>query len=223
MHRVVNGQRRFPLLYHSGNEKARHMALKPCRECKAEISTEAKTCPKCGAPNPTGSNTLLNATAPQPNVPSQQRRLGQFQQRAGDPPSRQRATGSGCLGVIVVFAVIVAVAILLDSNKSAPQGCRADWKQCKDNSDLVNNYDERFEAKSACQTSANSMAKFGSPVWPWLSFSTFLKGTDYVKTGVAVLIEPDAQFANGFGAMRHVQVRCTYDLNNKKVIAVNVD
>ena len=29
------------------------MALKPCRECKKKVSTEASTCPSCGAPNPT--------------------------------------------------------------------------------------------------------------------------------------------------------------------------
>lgn len=29
------------------------MALKPCRECKKEVSTEAKTCPHCGKKNPT--------------------------------------------------------------------------------------------------------------------------------------------------------------------------
>ena len=29
------------------------MALKPCRECKKKVSTEATTCPKCGVPNPT--------------------------------------------------------------------------------------------------------------------------------------------------------------------------
>ena len=29
------------------------MALKPCRECKKKVSTEALTCPSCGAPNPT--------------------------------------------------------------------------------------------------------------------------------------------------------------------------
>ncbi len=28
------------------------MTMKPCRECKAEISTEAKACPHCGAKNP---------------------------------------------------------------------------------------------------------------------------------------------------------------------------
>lgn len=29
------------------------MALKPCRECKKEVSTDAKTCPHCGVSNPT--------------------------------------------------------------------------------------------------------------------------------------------------------------------------
>ena len=29
------------------------MALKPCRECKKKVSTEAQTCPNCGVPNPT--------------------------------------------------------------------------------------------------------------------------------------------------------------------------
>jgi hypothetical protein len=29
------------------------MALKPCRECKKKVSTEASTCPNCGVPNPT--------------------------------------------------------------------------------------------------------------------------------------------------------------------------
>ena len=30
-----------------------NMALKPCRECKKKVSTEATTCPNCGVPNPT--------------------------------------------------------------------------------------------------------------------------------------------------------------------------
>lgn len=28
------------------------MALKPCRECKKQVSTQAATCPSCGVPNP---------------------------------------------------------------------------------------------------------------------------------------------------------------------------
>ena len=29
------------------------MALKPCRECRKKVSTEADTCPSCGVPDPT--------------------------------------------------------------------------------------------------------------------------------------------------------------------------
>jgi uncharacterized membrane protein YvbJ len=29
------------------------MPLKPCRECGANVSKEAQTCPHCGAPHPT--------------------------------------------------------------------------------------------------------------------------------------------------------------------------
>lgn len=35
------------------------MALKPCKECKKEISTEAKTCPHCGKKNPTASGLVI--------------------------------------------------------------------------------------------------------------------------------------------------------------------
>ena len=29
------------------------MALKPCKECGKDVSTEANTCPNCGVPKPT--------------------------------------------------------------------------------------------------------------------------------------------------------------------------
>ena len=35
------------------------MALKPCRECKKKVSTEATACPKCGAPHPTTKATKI--------------------------------------------------------------------------------------------------------------------------------------------------------------------
>ena len=35
------------------------MALKPCRECKKKVSTEATVCPSCGVPNPTQKKTTV--------------------------------------------------------------------------------------------------------------------------------------------------------------------
>ena len=37
-----------------------------------------------------------------------------------------------------------------------------------------------------------------------------------------VLVERDAQFQNGFGAMVHSRVECTYDLAGKKVIDIKI-
>jgi hypothetical protein len=34
------------------------MALKPCRECGAQVSTEAEVCPHCGVRSPTASNPI---------------------------------------------------------------------------------------------------------------------------------------------------------------------
>ena len=35
------------------------MALKPCRECKKKVSTEASACPNCGAPKPTSKISII--------------------------------------------------------------------------------------------------------------------------------------------------------------------
>src|SRR5260221_286291 len=40
-------------------EKGVPMAMKACRECKKEISSDAKQCPNCGKKNPTGKTSKL--------------------------------------------------------------------------------------------------------------------------------------------------------------------
>jgi hypothetical protein len=65
------------------------MALKPCRECKEMVSTEAKACPHCGASDPTG-------------VQKQAHQRGAI----------------GCLSILVVIAVVVAIASSGGSNNS---------------------------------------------------------------------------------------------------------
>lgn len=51
------------------------MPLKPCRECKKEVSTEAKTCPHCGASKPTRG------------------------------PFGATSTGTGCVAILIVAVV----------------------------------------------------------------------------------------------------------------------
>jgi len=63
------------------------MALKPCRECGAEISTEATACPRCGADDPTG-----------------------VKKAAAEANQKQMTYGCfGCLGFVVIIVFIAMV------------------------------------------------------------------------------------------------------------------
>jgi hypothetical protein len=107
------------------------------------------------------------------------------------------------------------------------ENCKDDWRKCKDNSDLVNNYSDWVSVQVACQYEVNKEVKYGAPKWPgfWSggSFGNFLPGTDYISTGIAVAIEPDVQIENEYGAMVHSTAYCRYDLNAKAVVDVSVD
>lgn len=167
------------------------MGLKACRECGAQVSTEANVCPHCGVRDPTSAATLQ--------------------------------AQKGCLGVFAV-AVLLAVAGAVFGSSDGPKNsaCTSDWTKCADNAELVNHYSKWSSVQVDCQQAANEQARYGTPDWPWLSFGRFYKGDNYIKSGIAVAIEQDAKFQNGFGAMVHVTVYCTYDLRNQRVTSVNI-
>jgi hypothetical protein len=71
-----------------------------------------------------------------------------------------------------------------------------------------------------CKTEATAKARYGEPEWPSYYFGHFLTGKDFVTSGVAVVVEPDAKFQNGFGAKVDSRVVCRYDLRDKRVIDV---
>ena len=43
------------------------MAMSKCKECNAKVSTLAKSCPKCGAPDPTAKQTTAKKTTKKPS------------------------------------------------------------------------------------------------------------------------------------------------------------
>ncbi len=149
-------------------------------------------------------------------------------------PHCKGGIGKGCL---IISAIILAVAVLASmcapenggpntsSQNAVPeaQSCKNSWAKCRDNEDLVENYSRWVNIQVACKMEANDRAKYGTPEWPWLPFGTYLQGDAYPKTGMAIAIEKDVQFQNGFGAMVHSRVVCGYDLKSEKVVSVEIE
>ena len=173
-----------------------------CPDCKRQVSDQAANCPHCGHP--------IKPTQPLaveiPKTPSKKRH--------------------GCLTALGVFGILAIIGSLLPEEPKGTgphsKGCRDDWTKCADNADLANNYQGWMHVKSECKEAATQQARFGTPEWPWLAFSSFYSGSNYVQSGIVFAIEKDAQFSNAFGAMVHSIVKCEYDLRAGHVVNVEV-
>ena len=131
--------------------------------------------------------------------------------------------GRNALGLLALFILIPAVMHQGNSTTTkSPEpepACASDWTKCANVEDMANNFHGWSRAKVDCEWDANKMAKYGTPEWPWIDFGSFYPGP---VTGKATLIEPDAKFQNGFGAMAHTRVVCEYDFRANKVINITL-
>lgn len=130
----------------------------------------------------------------------------------------------------IFFSIVAAfvLAAIVPKDKSGEREtlnptCVSDWRKCKDNSDLVNNFSNILSIQSACKRAADDQAKYGTPEWPWLAFSSFYQGASYIDTGTVIVIEKKAKFQNIFGAMASATVTCMYDLKSKSIITVEIN
>jgi hypothetical protein len=97
-------------------------------------------------------------------------------------------------------------------------GCADDYKSCKDNADVANNYLEYRNARSACTAALAKSVRFGEPTYrDGRPFMSFLVGDEAVKTGRATLVSRVA-LQNGSGAAENGEQNCEYDLQTKQVI-----
>jgi hypothetical protein len=107
-----------------------------------------------------------------------------------------------------------------------PSTCKANWRSCASDEELAKNWGGGWLARFRCQDAANARAKYGEPKWPSHIFGSYRYWADgktsNLSEGKAILEEPDAQFQNGFGAWEHVDVLCSYDLENDQVNFVTI-
>jgi hypothetical protein len=189
------------------------MPLIKCPACGKDVSTQATSCPNCGHP------LAKSGAVKQGSILEMARRPLRI-------PNGLKST------IVLLFLVAVFASVNSGNQTSNPTTppkpttqedlCRSDWTKCADNERLVNSYSDWSLVQVRCKRAANDSAKYGNPDWPWFPFGTFYKGDNYVTSGIAIAVEPDAQFSNGFGAMVHSKVICTYDLRAKRVADVTV-
>jgi Ca2+/Na+ antiporter len=98
--------------------------------------------------------------------------------------------------------------------------CKKDWRACRTNQQLVDDSGKRIGAALKCENYANKTASFGKIDFPWDSFGSYLKGTDYVTNQIMILIENNAMVKNGFGGEQRMSLRCYFDLKNNRVAYV---
>lgn len=142
----------------------------------------------------------------------------------GRPQSRGRL-GRGAFGLVVLFGIAFVMMARQPSEGTgspAASTCHSDWTECADNRELANNYNNMSDMRFDCETAAKKQARYGTPKFPAYSFGSFLTEPNFKSSGRITLIETDAQFQNGFGAMAHTRVSCLYDLKSKAVEKVDI-
>lgn len=143
-------------------------------------------------------------------------------------PEQMPSRGKGPLVIrsLIGVGLIVAVGEILQalprqpSPPPPPPTCKTDWSKCTDNRDLMDNNKAMGDASYQCKVAAAELARYGTPEFSRVPFSTFYIGSDYITTGIAKLVDKGARFQNGFGAMQHMRVTCTFDLRENKVTDV---
>jgi hypothetical protein len=75
------------------------MALKACRECRRDVSTEAQSCPHCGVPNPAAAGRTTAA-------PDAKSRRYTTQPAVGPP----KPSGGSSLFKLAIIVLLLGVA-----------------------------------------------------------------------------------------------------------------
>lgn len=100
--------------------------------------------------------------------------------------------------------------------------CVTDWTRCGNNEQFINVSDIADDARNDCAAEARKVVRPRDLDLSIVPFSSYMSGTDYVKEGVALLIDPNASIENDFGAEMSVTLECYYSLNEMKVMLVNM-
>lgn len=187
------------------------MALAPCRECGAQVSTEAQTCPHCGVARPAG--------APSPPLPEQPTRA-----------ARSLSQQNGCRRPLVVIGIIVA-ALWLIGSLSGPQKSTTDDAvsvQAKAATDAACMDDLRCIAEKnsvgAAIKCAPLVERLAKNNFEWIDKWYEQKFSHYRwkdrANRIVTFVGDRIKYQNGFGAWTLSIYECDFDTRSNTVLDV---
>lgn len=207
------------------------MALKPCRECGRQVSTEALSCPQCGVPNPTVEPAVPVQATPAPE-------LGEpIEPIALKKPSHvgEYIAGSSVLAVLAFIAVAIGsqsggsqnsgamqqasrvTPVQLDQRaaeqKRLAEAAEKSRKEAECRSDLRCWAEKGTVAASVyCRDQVEKLANYSmkwTDAWYESKFSRYRwSRKDQGGRGIVTYLGDKAQFQNGFGAFQNVIYTC---------------
>lgn len=207
------------------------MALRPCRECGRQVSTEALSCPQCGVPNPTA----------EPSPPVEQVLSSELTPDAKTTPLKKPTSFGEYIAGFMVLGVVFVVAIAIGSQSDAPQNkapatqvsrvvstqsdpreaeqkrlaeaaekarkdaeCRKDLKCWAEKGTVA--------ASVYCRDQIEKLANYSmkwTDAWYEPKFSHYRwSRKDQNGRGIVTYLGDKAQFQNGFGAYQNVIYTC---------------
>lgn len=169
------------------------MALQPCKECKKEISTKAKTCPHCGVKDPgvTTKDVLFGVVI--------------------------------LVAIVFGLIMFFSGGSDSDEDKKTPEEIAEELAACKSDVQCwggkhsvaaitaCKGHIERLAKYSSKWTDGMFEPKFSHLKWA------------NMKEGYVTYIGDKIQFENGFGAMQNHIYECDFDPETKAVLAVRAN
>jgi len=125
------------------------------------------------------------------------------------------------LSAVLALAWVDSGPVTSAAPVAASLTCRDNYTVCASQDQLVENYKRMNEARSDCRREAQKLARYGDAQLPSLPFLSYLTTESSIDTGKISLVENEARYQNGFGAMQHTIVTCIYDLDAREIVEVS--
>jgi hypothetical protein len=190
------------------------MAITKCKECGAQVSDQAATCPHCGVANP-------GTTSPPQSTPFT------VTHSPANPAKRKLSKAEIVGGLAVGIAVIyflartnapepVAPAASVPAAPTAPVACKADDLKCRGDKGI-------FDAATYCIEPIERLSKYSMRWIDGMLETKFDRFAWKDKAGGNITYIGDrVEFQNGFGAYARMTYVCTLADDNKTVLDVRV-